>query len=88
MGMTDIGRFAAPVLCAAGLALTVPDVASAAPPASSPAPVTSCVAGIHRVRVTCRHTPFETLYVVHTTWVPFATASTSPCAKGGAARPA
>ncbi|UOZ06002.1 hypothetical protein [Amycolatopsis sp. WQ 127309] len=78
MGMTNIGRSAAAVLCAGGLALTVPDVASTTP--SAGATVTQCVSGVRRVQVTCRHTPQRALCAVGSTWIPFGTL----CVKGDA----
>ncbi|WP_326951242.1 hypothetical protein OG439_22140 [Amycolatopsis sp. NBC_01307] len=76
MRMTDIGRPAAAVLCAGGLALTVPDVAAATPPAG--VAVTQCVSGVRRVQVTCRYTPQRALCAVGSTWIPFGTL----CVKG------
>lgn len=81
MRMTDIGRPAAAVLCAGGLALTVPDVASATP--SAGVTLTQCVSGVRRVQVICRHPPQRVLCAVRSTWIPFGTL----CVKG-AARPA
>ncbi|WP_328452151.1 MULTISPECIES: hypothetical protein [unclassified Amycolatopsis] len=81
MRMTDFGRPAAAVLCAGGLALTVPDVAVAAP--SPDITFTQCQSGVRRVQATCNHTPQRTLCAVRSTWIPFGTL----CVKGSV-RPA
>lgn len=78
MRMTMIGRPAAVLLCAGGLALAVPDAVTAAP-----APPARCVAGVYRVQAWFRHTASERRYTVERTWIPFGTVT---C--GGASGPA
>ncbi|MGW5724132.1 hypothetical protein ACWEVP_48775 [Amycolatopsis sp. NPDC003865] len=78
MRMTRFGGPVVTVLCAAGLAVAVPGLATA-----SPAPPPPCVSGVYRVQAWFRYTPAATLYAVERTWVPFATVT---C--GGVAGPA
>ncbi|MGK3203249.1 hypothetical protein [Amycolatopsis sp. MEPSY49] len=78
MRMSKIGRAAAAGLCAAGLAVAVPGVVTAAP-----APPAACVFGVYRVQAWFRYTPSAKLYAVERTWIPFGTVT---C--GGASGPA
>ncbi|MEV6873482.1 hypothetical protein [Amycolatopsis sp. NPDC051128] len=83
--MTRFRRAAATVLWAGGLAVAVPEVATASPvvPTASGAaePSTHCLSGVRQVRVECRPTSGRTLYIVRHTWITFITAGSAPCTK-------
>ncbi len=87
MWMTKIGSTAAAVLCAAGLAVAVPETAAAvsatlATRIAAEAPV-RCLAGIRRVQATSRHTPSRRLSSVQSVWIAFTTTGSGPCPKTG-----
>lgn len=75
--LTKIGRSAAAVLCAGGLAVAMPESAEAVP-----APAKQCVSGVYRVQARCQYTPSAKLCTVVRTWVTF---GTTTC--GGTPRP-
>jgi hypothetical protein len=85
MRMTRFKRAVAAVLWASGLAVAVPEIATASPavPAASGAaePSVRCLSGVRRVQVECRYTAGRTLCTVRTTWVIFTTMGSTPCTK-------
>jgi hypothetical protein len=87
MWMTKFSGPAAAVLCAAGLAVAVPETAAAAPATLATRvaaePPVRCLAGVRRVQATSRQTPSHRLSSVQSVWIAFTTTGSGPCPKNG-----